>query len=314
MQARKSVSLLLMVLALTANAGPLRDWLAKRQTADALADNASEPAGKLSLPPGTRVLRDVAYGSDPRQAMDIYAPDHAKAAPMVVMVHGGGWAHGDKAAANVVQNKLARWLPRGIVFVSVNYRLLPEAAPAEQARDVARALAYVQAHASDWGGAADKVVLMGHSAGAHLVALLSSDPTLARAEGVQRWLGTVSLDSAALDVEAVMSARHLPLYDRAFGRVPSSWQAVSPMARLSSASAPMLAVCSSRRRLSCPEAQRFADKARALGVRAQVLPQDLTHADVNATLGLAGAYTDAVERFMAGLDAGLAAALGAPNR
>jgi len=57
---------------------------------------------------------------------------------------------------------------------------------------------------------------MGHSAGAHLVALLTAHPAFTQAEGALPWLGTVSLDSAAFDVVAVMSGRHLALYDRAF--------------------------------------------------------------------------------------------------
>ncbi len=65
--------------------------------------------------------------------------------------------------------------------------------------DVARALAAVQARAGEWGGDASRVVLMGHSAGAHLVALLSADPTRAAAEGAGPWRSAVVLDSAAID-------------------------------------------------------------------------------------------------------------------
>jgi len=151
---------------------------------------------------------------------------------------------------------------------------------------------------------------MGHSAGAHLVALLSAAPARAYALGVKPWLGTVILDSAALDVEGVMQGRHLPLYDRAFGQEPDYWRSVCPMHQLSASAVPMLLVCSERRRDDpCAAARRFASKAESLGVRARVLPEDLSHPEINETLGLPGAYTEAVEDFMRSLDKSVATVL-----
>src|SRR5687768_14722656 len=167
-----------------------------------------------ALPPGTRVLRDVAYGAHPRQQLDVYRADGPViGAPVIVMVHGGGWRFGDKTSRGVVGAKAARWLPRGFVFVSVNYRLLPEHDVLAQADDVARALALVQARARGWGGDPGRIVPMGHSAGAHLAALVSADPARWRATGLRPWLGTVSLDAGALDVAAIMGKRHLRLLD-----------------------------------------------------------------------------------------------------
>lgn len=88
--------------------------------------------------------RDVAYGKDPAQKLDVYEPPGAVDAPIILMVHGGGWRHGDKAAANVVNNKVSHYLPRGYVFVSTNYRLASGVSPVLQAGDVADALASVQ--------------------------------------------------------------------------------------------------------------------------------------------------------------------------
>ena len=61
----------------------------------------SEAVPAAPLPADTRVVRDVAYGSDPRQRFDVYAPPHAHGAPVLVMVHGGGWRRGDKAMPGV---------------------------------------------------------------------------------------------------------------------------------------------------------------------------------------------------------------------
>jgi arylformamidase len=76
---------------------------------------------------------------------------------------------------------------QGYVLVSTNYRLLPAARPLEQAGDVARALALVQKQAPQWGADPKRLVLMGHSAGAHLAMLLHASPDMAAKAGAQRW-------------------------------------------------------------------------------------------------------------------------------
>jgi arylformamidase len=247
------------------------------------------------------VRRDVAYGTSPKQRMDVYLPPAAHEAPVIVMVHGGAWMIGDKASRGVVEPKATHWTQKGYVFISVDYRLWPQAGPLEQANDVADALAYVQRHAKDWGADPSRVVLMGHSAGAHLVDLLTSSPSMATSRGVKRWLGTVSLDSGAIDLPALMAAPHAGFYDRVFGSDPAQWRAVSPMDRLGADALPILLVCSSKRMESCPHNQAYAARAQSLGLRASVLPEALTHGEINATLGEPGGYTDAVDAFLRGL-------------
>lgn len=291
-------------LVAAAHAGTIRDRIAQRL---AERQGASARAAPATVPPGVRVLRDIAYGGDPHQRLDVYAPEAGTSrAPIVLMVHGGGWKRGDKDLDPVVTQKIARWVPRGIVFVSIDYRMLPEADPRVQAQDVAGALAYVQRHAGTWGGDEDRVVLMGHSAGAHLIALLEASPAWAAQAGASDWLGTVLLDSGALDVPALMEARHLPLYDEAFGSDPTFWRAVSPQQQLAPHRPPLLAVCSTQRTRSCGQSGAFVDTARHSGTRADLLREDLSHLAINKTLGEPGAYTDAVERFLATLDGELA--------
>lgn len=253
-----------------------------------------------ALPAGVRRIADVAYGADPRQRFDVYLPEAPPAvrAPLIVMVHGGAWMIGNKATPQVVENKAARWVTRGAILVSVGYRLVPQVGPLEQADDVAHALATVQQLAPSWGGDPARVVLMGHSAGAHLAALVGASPTIAQRAGALPWLGTVALDSAALDPAALMKTRHARFYDRVFGNDPALWQAVSPTAVLSAGAPPMLLVCSTQRADgSCAQSQRFAAHATAHGVRATVSAQDLSHLEINATLGLPGPLTDAVQAF-----------------
>lgn len=298
-----AIALLLLAAVLPwrdASAGAWRETWRQR--------HAAAPANPV-LPAGVRVVDDVAYGSDPRQRFDVYAPPHAQHAPVIFLVHGGGWSRGDKAMRNVVQNKVAHWVPQGFVVISTNYRMLPNAAPLQQAQDVAQALALAQRRAAEWGGDRRGFVLIGHSAGAHLVALLAAVPSIARDRGAEPWLGTVALDSAALDVVRIMQSRHLPLYDRAFGSDRAGWLAVSPLQQLAAPAAPFLAVCSSRRANSCPQAQAFVDKAAALGMHAQVLPEDLSHEQINEQLGTDGDYTARVEVFLRGLSPGVAGVL-----
>lgn len=252
-------------------------------------------------PANVQRLADVPYGADPRQRMDVYLPPAGQArGPVLVMVHGGAWMFGHKAAAGLLENKLAHWVAqRGFVLVSLDYRIVPQATPLEQARDVAHAVAAVQAAAPGWGGDPARLVLMGHSAGAHLVAWLGASPRRAQALGVRPWKATVMLDSAALDVPALMARRHAGLYDRAFGSDPAAWLAMSPAQGLEPGAPPMLLVCSlPRRDDSCGQSRRFASQAQTQGLVAEVVPQNLSHRDINTRLGEPGAYTDAVDGFL----------------
>lgn len=299
-----TLALLLPLLCNTACAGPLRDWLVERKAERQAAQEASLPDnGHTLLAQGIRVLKDIAYGKEGEQKMDAYLPEQAVDAPVIFMVHGGAWRRGDKAARTVVENKVARWVGRGFVLVSVNYRMLPKADPQVQAEDVALALAAAQAKAAWWGADPAKFILMGHSAGAHLVSLLSAAPDKALALGARPWLGTVSLDSAVMDVVQVMERDHYRFYDQAFGKDAAYWRSVSPLHVLSAEAKPMLLVCSSKRRdKPCDQAKAFAAKAENLGVRVEITEQAKSHKELNQELGLPGEYTDAVEAFMGSLD------------
>lgn len=257
-------------------------------------------AAQAAPPDDIRRLDDVPYGPDARQRMDVFLPAAPQRAPMLLMVHGGAWMVGDKSMSRVVDAKVAHWVgERGYIVVSINYRMVPNVDVQAQARDVARALAAVQARAGEWGGDASRLVLMGHSAGAHLVALLSADPTRAAAEGAGPWRGTVVLDSAAIDTVTLMSRRHLRFYDRVFGADPAYWRSVSPTAALTPRAVPTLVVCSTLRRDdSCGQASVFVDRARTVGARSELLKQALDHASVNGELGRPGAYTASVDAFI----------------
>lgn len=270
--------------------GGLRDMLGKKRSRGDVSE----------LPAGAQVQKDIAYGQHEKQKIDVYLPASPQNAPIIFMVHGGGWNRGDKGNPGVAGNKAAYWLAKGYILVSANYRMIGDGAnPYVQAQDVGRALAYVQIQAPAWGGDAARIVTMGHSAGAHLVGLLAVSPKIAFEQGAKPWRGTVMLDSGAIDVEALMRAQHPKLYDKAFGENPALWRQTSLTAQLSDQALPLMMVCSaSRKDNPCAQAEGLANLMVTRGLRAEIRPENLNHGEINANLGKPGNYTDAVDRFI----------------
>jgi arylformamidase len=256
------------------------------------------PASAQSLAPDAMAMREIAYGPDPAQRFDVYLPARTEGAPTIFYVHGGGWRRGDKAMHGLIDAKQKRWTAAGAIVISTNYRMLPDTDPVEQARDIARAVAKAQDTVASLGGDPNGFALMGHSAGAHLVALLAASPSMIRQFGVKPWRASVLLDGGAIDTEATMQDRNLPLFDNAFGKDPAYWRAASPLAQLNARTAPVLAVCSSTRRDSCPANRRFLDKAARFGTRTQLLAKPLSHMQINRDLGEDNDYTREVEAFL----------------
>ncbi|HWG11266.1 MAG TPA: alpha/beta hydrolase [Rhodanobacteraceae bacterium] len=264
------------------------------------AQSANFPNGNV------RIVANVAYGSNPLQTFNVYMPKTpTQNAPVILMVHGGGWFQGDKADTPVVQNKVKRWLPAGFIFISVNYPLMPQTNPLQQAQNVAQALAYAQQHAADWGGDPNKFILMGFSAGAHLVSLISAEPSMATSLGALPWLGTVALDSAAYDIPEIMAHSHPAVYDEAFGTNVDLWNAASPTLQLKSRIAPFMAVCTSQESHLSSQDLDFITKANGLGTQTRLLQVDLTHAEIDADLGLPSDYTNKVTSFIVALKNGV---------
>ena len=245
-------------------------------------------------------LYDLAYGPHRLQRMDVYLPSQPQSASIVFMVHGGAWQIGDKRNSATWRNKRDYFNRRGYIFISTNYRLLPDANPLEQAADVAQAMTFVQQNAPNWGGNPNRICLMGHSAGAHLAALLTANINIATSQGARRWHATVALDSSPYDLERTMSSGNVrQIYHDAFGSDPAFWRAASPLAQLQGSINPILLVCSTLRRdNACADADRFSSVIRSNGGRAEVLRIALTHRGINARLGTPGRYSQAVQRFL----------------
>jgi acetyl esterase/lipase len=160
----------------------------------------------LSEALAAEVKRDIRYtdNTDERQVLDVYSPAKAKNLPVVFWIHGGGWQTGDKSD---VQIKPQVFMDRGFVFVSTNYRLLPSVDMATIVRDVAKSVRWVHDHIADHGGDPKRLLIMGHSAGAQLAALICTDDRYLKAEGLSlaSIIGCVPVDGDTYDVPAIIA-------------------------------------------------------------------------------------------------------------
>ena len=151
---------------------------------------------------------------------------------------------GDKSSKNIVKNKVNYWVSKGYTFISTNYRLVPKVNVFEQVEDIAKALSFSQNYLLKYNINSKDFILMGHSAGAHLVSLLASNPNLANSFDVKPWNATVSIDTGVFDLISLMKSKHLTIFDKAFGKDKDFWELVSPYYQLNKKTYPFLIICS----------------------------------------------------------------------
>lgn len=251
-------------------------------------------------------------GGDPLQALDLYQPPGAGCdpVPLVVWVHGGGWSIGDKA--NGMAPKVALWHDAGWAVASLNYRLTDRTAAAgdrvqapSHNEDVAAAVGWLVDHAPELGMDRTRMALLGHSAGAGIVAALAADPTYLGAVGLEPTdLACVApLDTEGFDITPIIQAGGSAgrLYRLVFGDDPAQWTELSPIVHLGEADVPDLFLV--RRGLPDRRAQVDAFRAAAEVAGATVTLIDLpgfTHADVNTRIGDAAddELTPALQSFL----------------
>jgi acetyl esterase/lipase len=272
------------------------------------------------------VARDQRYARDPgvtagAQSLDLYLPERAAgarcaAAPVVVYVHGGGLQVGDKA--NQVAGKAALFTGEGWAFASVNYRLVGEPAAGPPGatfpraeHDVARAIAHLRARAADDGLDAANVMLLGHSAGAFLAALVGTDAGFLDAAAPGAGLDAVTCVApidTSYDIPAGVAAggTNAAAFVAAFGHEPAVWRAASPthvVSGLGAAGAealPRFHVVTRGTASRVAEAQAFGAAVEAAGGHAEVIvTRGLDHEGVNDAIGAPGdaAVTPALTAF-----------------
>lgn len=235
----------------------------------------------------------LAYGSDALQGLDLWVPEGAKPTPLVLFVHGGGWKRGSKS--NAVGRALpGHMLAQGYAFASIDYRLVPAATVEQQAADVAAALAYLLKRADALGIDRSRVVLTGHSAGAHLVALVGTDERYLRAVGLSfaDIDGVMPNDGAAYDVEkqVAQAGRFMAgTYKEAFGTDPARQRALSPTAHASAPNAPAFLLIHVQREDGVAQNKALADALQRAGTAVEVgsFPGEglRGHMEINRKLG-----------------------------
>ncbi len=271
---------------------------------------------RLPMPEGRRSAVDddgrsvarpgevVSYGADPRQAADLYVPSPRPGVgarpPLAIFIHGGGWRIGDRSR---VAEKPTWFARHGWAFASLGYRLLPDAPVEMQARDLADGIRALRADAARLGFDPDRILLIGHSAGAHLAALLSTQDALLGAD-LAAIRGTILLDGAGYDVPRQMvdagplAAR---LYDAAFGQDAARQGALSPINHVGGADVgDWLIIHAADRADSAAQSTGMATALRGAGRAVQLLAIDGTHRQINVEFGRAGyAGNAAAEAIMA---------------
>ncbi|HJT77390.1 MAG TPA: alpha/beta hydrolase [Gemmataceae bacterium] len=246
------------------------------------------------------VRRDIPY-ADPAhkwQVLDVYAPRGAKALPVVFWIHGGGWQTGDKTD---VQLKPRVFNERGFVFVSTNYRLLPDVDMGTIIRDVARAVGWVHGHIAAHGGDPHRLFIMGHSAGAQLAALLCTDDRYLKAEGVPLTdvKGCAPVDGDTYDVPAIIETAEtrwrvhgLPRakfgHREKFGNDPAKHKDFSAVTHVAPGKGipPFLLLYSAENPDTTAQARRLGNVLKEAGVPVTVFgARETTHNKLNADLG-----------------------------
>lgn len=238
--------------------------------------------------------------------LDIHAPDKAgkrflfvrtgKLVPVVLYVHGGGWVKGSRKKVY----GLPEWLTsRGYMLVAIDYRKVPRTTIDGQVSDVARAIAWTARNIKRYGGDPDRIVIMGHSAGAHLVAMAAAQGKAGNIRGV------IPNDVQAYDIVAYVTKRGTigPMFGRAFSDNPNNWVRWSPItyARRASGLPPHLVMYSRsqgerRRSISIG----YANVLKSRGVRVSVFHgTKYSHGAIASRLGRPGdSATAAVEKFL----------------
>ncbi|MGZ9100547.1 MAG: alpha/beta hydrolase [Brevundimonas sp.] len=229
--------------------------------------------------------RAVSFGNHPLQTLDLYPGPES--GPVLLFVHGGGWSRGERSMVNDLPAYATR---HGLTLASTSYRLVPEASAREAAEDVAAAVARLK---QDLPGR--PLFLLGHSAGAHLAALVGVDPVYLGAHGLAPAdiAGVILLDGAGYDATGdrgpgIVGRALGRRYEQAFG---ADAAALSPTLRVESGRAypPYLIFHIGRRQDSAAHSRALAEALVRAGGRAEVaVAPDDSHRDINVGFGAPG--------------------------
>lgn len=257
---------------------------------------AQTPNGGQAAPaaPAAREVVDVRYVTGEgahatKHLLDLYLPKpdpEVGEPPLVMFVHGGAWRGGDRRP----YKKLAQlFTERGIACAAISYRLSPEVTHPAHVEDCARAFRWVADHAAEHGYDRERLFLCGHSAGAHLVALLATDPRhLAAVELSKSDIRGVIPISGPFDVRM-----EIGLFEQVFGKDAAVRRDASPLVHVGEGQPPFLVLWADRDMAGLPQSGReFAAALGRAGVEVESAEiADRTHASIMTRFGKAGDRT-----------------------
>ena len=210
------------------------------------------------MPYRIALTASIAYAQGARHTLDVCRPKSAIAAPVIVFFYGGGWRSGSKRTYRYVAKALAR---RGYVAVLPDYRIYPQARYPGFLDDGAQAVRWVKDNVQRFGGDPQKIFLMGHSAGAHIAAMLAIDAT---------WLQKVAL-APGRDIAGLIGISgpydFLPLKDAIFKIIfDGDRPETQPISHVMPGAPPALLLTGGRDGVVGPgNATRLAERLRAAG-------------------------------------------------
>ena len=260
------------------------------------------------------VYRDIQYTTIPDSPaklnqLDVYTPGTPGPHPVLVFIHGGSWRFGDK---EMIGDKAVAFTGAGYVFVSINYRLSPAVQHPAHAQDCGKAVAWVHQNIAKYGGDPARLYVLGHSSGAHLAALISTDERYLKEAGasLSAIKGTVVLDGGGYDIPTMVNSGELfakGRYKRAFSDDTNVWKDASPLNHVAKDKGipPFLLVHAGDRKASRQQADELGEALKKAAVKTEYFDApDKNHLSVNSSIGESGdATTKAILDFLDALGA-----------
>ena len=247
---------------------------------------------------GPTATRNIYYGEGgpadhELQSLDIYWTDTKTRHPVIIYVHGGGWAFGDKSN---VHKKPEFFADHGISFISMNYRLRWEYKLYDQLEDIVSVVRWVKKNHARYGLDPDRIALMGYGAGALLVSLVATDEDLLKTQGLglKDIRSVVSINNPSFDIVKLMDESgnfiEKRRYRLVFGEDKTVWSAFSPINHVSAGKGipPFAILYATQDESSTGQAKLFAKQLRAAKVDVIMIPDNQkTAGSIDAELGTA---------------------------
>jgi acetyl esterase/lipase len=223
---------------------------------------------------------NIKYGNSKNQALDLYSPkvQIGKKMPVIIYVHGGGWSGGTKSN---VDDKPAFFVNNGYIFVSVEHRFSPHVKYEQMAGDISSAIKWVYNHADKYQIDTNRINLMGHSSGGHLIMLIATNPKYLNSVGL-----SPSSISSVVSLEGPINLtdflQRLGTYKKVFGNDKKVWEEASPETYAENKNLPpMMLVTRGKSSIAV-----FMEKAKQAGNTVSFFEcGSLSHSDVTNLLG-----------------------------